>query len=161
VFPGPREFMQQPPYPDLAVSLGGTKGKGHAMASIELRLPPITASVPISRRIVSAWLDSIDPSPAMRADALVITSELVTNGVLHDGGEEITLKAAGERSSITIEVVTSDRPISSAAFDRRIADDDETGRGLAIVAALSNAVSTVEAQSRRHVRCHLAGPGQL
>ena len=126
------------------------------MVRLELAVPPIPSSVPEARSAVRAWLDRLPYSEQTRADVLIVLSELVTNGVLHDGGSAITVSATGDRTGIFLEVDTADRLPTSTSYHREMGDPSEAGRGLAIVSALTDSVTTVADRGRRHVRCHLS-----
>jgi len=136
--------------------LGESGGYGSDMAHLELSVPPIPSSVPASRRKLRAWLDSLPCNEETREDVLVVLSELVTNGVIHDGGAAIAVMATSDASGIVLEVDTADGMSPTSAYHRRIADTSEAGRGLAIVSALADSVTMVAARGRRHVRCHLS-----
>jgi hypothetical protein len=60
----------------------------------------------------------------------------MTNGVIHDGGEPITLRVRRTADEISVEVRTRDRQAGAAPYPRETNDPLETGRGLLIVAAL-------------------------
>ncbi len=126
------------------------------MARLVLQLPPVPSSVTQSRHRLCDWLDEVglDLSPAAREDLLVVVTELVTNGVLHDGGAAISLSADADRSGVTVDVETSDRCAPPPAF-RELDDASEGGRGLSIVGALAEDVSTVIGEGRRRVRCRV------
>lgn len=90
-------------------------------------------------------------------DALVVVSELVTNGVVHDGGDDIKLRVEEADRCLTIDVVTTPRPEGLPPFPRPTADPNETGRGMTVVAALCQHVVTHnDSSGRRHVTCSIA-----
>jgi anti-sigma regulatory factor (Ser/Thr protein kinase) len=125
---------------------------------IEIRVPPVPSSVPSARREVRAWLEALPVDPDTRDDVLLVLSELVTNGVLHNGGEVIAVSASGSRAGVCLEVDTADRTndaVSRSPY-RELSDASESGRGLALVAALADSVVTVAGSGRRQVRCHLS-----
>jgi anti-sigma regulatory factor (Ser/Thr protein kinase) len=126
-----------------------------ASASIQLRIPPTSASVPISRRRVRGWLDDIGLDAETAASVLLVVSELVTNGVIHDGGEDIVLSASGDRSGVSLQVITADGQNPPRPLERG-SDPAETGRGLMIVDALAESVAAVEHGCRRYVGCRVA-----
>jgi hypothetical protein len=67
-----------------------------------------------------------------------VASELATNGVLHDGGATITLRARRSPARVSVEVRTADRPAGAAPYPRGTDGPMETGRRLLIVAALAD-----------------------
>src|SRR5579871_1568837 len=125
------------------------------MACLVLRLPPVPASVPRSRHLVRDWLEdsATDLDDRTRDDVLVVVTELVTNGVLHDGGDAIGLWADTDPWALCVWVETADRARPSDARYREIDDPSERGRGLAIVEALSESVTTEVRDGRRQVSC--------
>lgn len=95
--------------------------------------PRDAARVGVLRRIAAARLKyrGLD---ALVGDVLLITSELLTNALLHSGTTEITLNLAVRDGCLRITVVDG---IPGRA-ERRDADDEaETGRGLSLVEVLS------------------------
>ena len=98
--------------------------------------PGLPAIVPSARRFVRGILAD---SPRAE-DMELITAELASNAIRHtpsgqDGGE-FTLTVRAEPGWARIEV--SDTGTGEWAGPRDAADDDEYGRGLAIVAALAD-----------------------
>jgi anti-sigma regulatory factor (Ser/Thr protein kinase) len=133
------------------------------VARIEIRLPPVPSSVPSARREVRAWLESLPVDPDTRDDVLVVLSELVTHGVLHDGGEHnggevIAVSASGDPAGVSLEVDTAHRANDSPSpwVYRELNDPSESGRGLSLVSALADSVVTVAGSGRRQIRCHVS-----
>ena len=90
-------------------------------------------------------------------DVLVVVSELVTNGVIHDGGQDIELYLTKDAKGISIEVVTiGQRSISEARQIRGDTGMSESGRGLIVVDALTDVLSIEDSRGRHHVICHVA-----
>jgi anti-sigma regulatory factor (Ser/Thr protein kinase) len=127
------------------------------VARLVLQLPPVPASVPRSRHQLGDWLDEVglDLGARTRDDLLVVVTELVTNGVLHNGGSPIAVCADADPAGVTVDVETSDRCTIAPPF-REVADASETGRGLAIVGALAQGMTTEVGDGRRRVTCRLA-----
>jgi anti-sigma regulatory factor (Ser/Thr protein kinase) len=105
---------------------------------IALALPGTADSVPIARRRVRAAL-GLHGLSEYAQDAEVITSELVANAVQHacdDGTRTIgvILTHAGSPAAVTV-VVSDSSP--QGPVRRETLADDEQGRGLQIVDALS------------------------
>jgi hypothetical protein len=97
-----------------------------------VRLTRGADSVPLARRHVRALL----PDSEVRADVEVVVTELVTNAVLHTsvGDVQLTVEDLPEAVRVEVEDAGPGMPVavrqSTAAM---------TGRGLALVAALSRA----------------------
>ena len=108
-------------------------------------MPPVPSSVPSARREVRAWLEALPVDPDTRDDVLVVLSELLTNGVLHNGGEVIAVRASGDPAGVSLEVDTADRTNDEPLLSpyRDLSHPSESGRGLALVSALADSVVTV------------------
>jgi anti-sigma regulatory factor (Ser/Thr protein kinase) len=128
------------------------------VARIEISVPPVPSSVPSARREVRAWLEALPVDPDTRDDVLVVLSELVTNGVLHNGGEVIAVRASGDPAGVSLEVDTADRTNDEPLLSpyRDLSHPSESGRGLALVSALADSVVTVARSGRRQIRCHVS-----
>ena len=105
---------------------------------IALVLPGIPGSVPAARRHVRHAL-GLHGLGEFAQDAAIITSELVANAVQHACGNGaarigVTLTRAGNPAAVTVAVSDS---CSQGPGRRETPADDEQGRGLQIVAALS------------------------
>ncbi|MFF1627432.1 ATP-binding protein [Streptomyces sp. NPDC058251] len=97
--------------------------------------PPRTEDahqVGVLRRIAAARLRQCGLQE-LRADVMVLVSELLTNAVLHSGTREISLSLSVRGGFLHI-AVTDGMPGNPARKD--LVDDDESGRGLALVEAL-------------------------
>ena len=99
-----------------------------------VRLSPGPAAVPAARRQVQAalcaWAAPVDP-----ADAVLLTSELVTNAVQHAAGPVITLVVSCSRGQVRVDVHDASRVLPEVAD---VPADAESGRGLHLVASLSD-----------------------
>ena len=99
---------------------------------MELRLPPISASVAVARIWVGEQFASI-PRTVRRDDAVLLASELVTNGVLH-AGTDLLVELFFLDDAVVLAVSDgSTRP----AYPKDPALLAEGGRGLALVDALA------------------------
>ena len=103
-----------------------------------IALPGIPGSVPAARRHVRDALGSHGLGEFAQ-DAAIITSELVGNAIRHAGGNgaatiRVTLTCAENPAAVTILVSDS---CSHGPVRRETPADDEQGRGLQIVEALS------------------------
>ncbi|HEX6471889.1 MAG TPA: ATP-binding protein [Streptosporangiaceae bacterium] len=96
-------------------------------------LPGVHASVPTARRYVRTVL-----GPGA-CDVELAVSELVTNALEHSesgNGGTIVLKLAGGEERLRAEVTDAGSAVSRPHVERA-APDDESGRGLEIVRAVS------------------------
>jgi anti-sigma regulatory factor (Ser/Thr protein kinase) len=101
-----------------------------------ISVPGVPATVAVARRLVRAALAG---SP--RCDDIeLVTSELLTNAICHSGsGEEgspVTIRIRAEDGWVRIEV--TDRGNASWAEPTGAGEDEERGRGLAIVHTLAD-----------------------
>lgn len=132
------------------------------MASLELCLSPLVSAPAEARHAIDPWLSSVGVVGSRAQDALVVVSELVTNGVLHDGGDDILVRADTVDGSLIIDVVTTPLPSGIAHHHRPNIDAAETGRGLTIVGALCQELTTTEDSSgRRTDSCRIDVGGAL
>jgi anti-sigma regulatory factor (Ser/Thr protein kinase) len=91
-------------------------------------------------------------------DALMVVSELVTNSVQHGPGGSIGLTLELEGDELTITVIDGGTPKSPLAA-REATDSKESGRGLAIVEALSTRWGASPAEAGTPVWAVLSAPG--
>jgi anti-sigma regulatory factor (Ser/Thr protein kinase) len=122
------------------------------MDRFERHFAPRPQTVPSARHALSRWLDHRELRPETRGDVLLVVSELVSNGVLHDGGDDLIVRAWAEDGSIRIEVVS--RAASVAGPDPRGVESVDFGRGLAIVNYLGQ-YSMASNGPRRVDRCRI------
>ncbi|MET0930801.1 MAG: SpoIIE family protein phosphatase [Aeromicrobium sp.] len=105
------------------------------IADLAMSVRTGTPTVAEARQFVVERLHTWEvPEPVIR-DLALITSELVTNAVVH-GGSPIALRL--ERSGSRVVVLVRDEAPGDLPRPRRPNDDDEHGRGLHIVEALSD-----------------------
>jgi anti-sigma regulatory factor (Ser/Thr protein kinase) len=126
------------------------------MTGFERKFPPQPAELPPARAALRTWLHDagVDGEDAT-ADVLVVSSELVTNGVLHDGGDLITLRADRQEGDVSIEVTTVDHLPGQHPTYRDVDDSAEGGRGLEIVQALTHGYSVVRHDNERVTACQV------
>ncbi len=129
------------------------------MARFERRFAPRLEELGPARQALQAWLDESGVPPPASWDVLVVASELSTNGIIHDGGAPIVLRAVRDPVRVHLEVQTTDLPAGASPRARIKRDADEMGRGLQIVDALADRVSTRKEGLRRTVTCELALDG--
>jgi anti-sigma regulatory factor (Ser/Thr protein kinase) len=126
------------------------------MTIFQRTFPPDPAQLPPTRAALRAWLQDVGVHGAdVTSDVLVVSSELVTNGVFHDGGDLITLRAARQDLDVVIEVTTVDHPPGRHPTYRDVEDSIESGRGLSIVQALSHGYSVVRHDNERVTACRV------
>jgi anti-sigma regulatory factor (Ser/Thr protein kinase) len=104
------------------------------LRSRRVQLAAGPAAAPHARRQVEAALRSWQV-PADRDTAILLTSELVTNAIRHETGPAVTLVITCSRGRFRVEVHDTS-PLLPQMADTA-ADDDETGRGLLLVATLA------------------------
>jgi len=99
----------------------------------QLTLAPRLPSVQVARRFVRDQCARNSMSAARRDDALLLTSELVTNAVLH-GRSEVCLEV--ERDAAVLRVTVVDE---NSRYPQPVVEDLDAldGRGLALVASLA------------------------
>jgi anti-sigma regulatory factor (Ser/Thr protein kinase) len=103
-----------------------------------------------------AWLHQVGvDGEDTTADVLLVTSELVTNGVFHDGGDLITLRAERQERDVSIQVTTVDHLPGLHPTYRDVENSSEGGRGLAIVHALSHGYSVLRRDNERVTACRV------
>lgn len=98
------------------------------------RLPPVAQSAREARRFLEASLPGTDPDTVYIAELL--TSELVTNAVLH-AGTEIELRVWADAESVHVRVF--DEVPTRLPIPHERSDEAGTGRGLQMIEHLSAA----------------------
>lgn len=102
------------------------------------RLPAHGSSVADARHRVRARLREWETDEGLRDDAEMIVSELFTNAVMHTGSEFITCGMGYDGTRLRLEVSDQGRA-PTAPRPRAAGVDEEGGRGLLLVGALSQA----------------------
>jgi anti-sigma regulatory factor (Ser/Thr protein kinase) len=120
--------------------------------SLSRRLEPTGSAVAVARHLVLEYLRERGLPAHLLADAVLATSELVTNAVLH-GRPPVELRLRVEGSDVLIEV--RDRATYQPR-KLRPDEEDEHGRGLQIVAALSARWGTRATEDGKAVWCILS-----
>ena len=108
------------------------RGSGPPRPAV-LTLPPELPSVRAARRFVQDRCGDLGLSAVRCDDALLLTSELVTNAVLH-GRSEVCVEVDGSRDSIRISVLDENSRHPAIVREDHDALD---GRGLALVDAVA------------------------
>ncbi|MFF7751525.1 ATP-binding protein [Streptomyces sp. NPDC007971] len=111
-------------------------GAGPAGLAATFELPPLPAAVGTARRVVRDLLTAWGAGESVRDDALLLTSELVTNALVHAAGERIVCRVHRAAHRVRIEVEDQNRG-PAHPVPRRPGPDDQNGRGLLLVDALS------------------------
>ncbi|MET8828608.1 ATP-binding protein [Streptomyces sp. NPDC004610] len=111
-------------------------GETAARLSDAFTLPAVPASVGAARRRVRAQLDAWHIADEIQDDAIVVTSELVTNAVTHSASEYVVYRLRRTATTLRIEVEDQNR-CAALPTPRCSAPDDQSGRGLLLVAAVS------------------------
>jgi anti-sigma regulatory factor (Ser/Thr protein kinase) len=124
------------------------------MARVEWRFEPRLDQLRVARAALRAWFEARGLSRELTSDAVLVISELVTNGVIHNGHGPITVRAEDREAGIMLEVITVDHPTGQApSWPRR--DPAEGGHGLHIVEALTEDYAVSRDGPRRTVSCRL------
>jgi anti-sigma regulatory factor (Ser/Thr protein kinase) len=123
------------------------------MTAFERAFRPSPDELYPARAALRTWLHQEGVDGDATAEVLLVTSELVTNGVFHDGGDLITLRANREDGDVSIEVTTVDHPPGKRPTYRDVESSTEGGRGLAIVRALSHDYHVARHNHERVTTC--------
>ncbi|MGW4563576.1 ATP-binding protein [Streptomyces sp. NPDC004561] len=99
-------------------------------------LPALPTAVGTARRVVRDLLTAWSVPDAVRDDAVLVTSELVTNALVHAAGRRISCRLRGAAGRVRIEVEDEEAGPALPVV-RRPRPDDQHGRGLFLVEALS------------------------
>ncbi|MEU2725715.1 ATP-binding protein [Streptomyces smyrnaeus] len=101
----------------------------------ELVMEPDPSRVALTRRVTERHLRRWGMPMPLAEDVLLAVSELVTNAVCHGHGGTVGLRVQYAVGKLTVEV-SDGNPVP--ARSRSAGERDEHGRGLLIVAALSD-----------------------
>jgi anti-sigma regulatory factor (Ser/Thr protein kinase) len=117
---------------------------GYARAvAIELHLAPLPSAAATARQVIATWLRALHVGDSEAEEVLIVVSELVTEGVSHQGGDDIVVLAfVREDGRLAIEVVTTPWPEGVTVLGRQPGDDPgSTRRRMQVVAAMSDDVA--------------------
>ncbi|MEU7428341.1 hypothetical protein [Streptomyces sp. NPDC040750] len=108
--------------------------------TIVVQLPAVDRAVPICRHLTRLWLDQQRlADESVRHTALLVTTELATNAVVHTDSTVITAKLRRRRNDLRIQV--RDQGITSA--DKHHWHNGlQFGRGFGIIASSTRALGT-------------------
>ena len=100
-----------------------------------------------ARRFVRSALESVEADPLLIETAELLTTELVTNAIVHVGCKsQLFLRVAG--GVVRVEVTDPDDRLPSMAAPNV---DDDRGRGLVIVNGLASAWGVERTQTGKTV----------
>ncbi|MGG2459982.1 ATP-binding protein [Streptomyces sp. RGM 3693] len=125
-----------------APSLGRCGGFLAPSPQDAFHLPARRTSVPEARRRVSTLLREWDAAQQVRDDVELVVTELFTNAVRHTDSEKVGCEIAVVGAHIRIEITDEGGPGLSAPHAQPGTLDQEGGRGLFLVGALSDSWGT-------------------
>ncbi len=120
------------------------KGRNDRVVSAAYRPEPaaVAAARKFVRETLQGWLDT-RPAPAdteLVNDAVLLTSELVTNAVVHAGTQvQVTCKLAASAVEVVVRDSHPARMVPGPARDDSIPAERTNGRGLLLPSALASA----------------------
>ncbi|UQA91785.1 ATP-binding protein [Streptomyces halobius] len=117
--------------------LGGCGGFVAEHPQDAFHLPALRTSVPEARRRVSALLRAWGADQQVRDNVELVVTELFTNAVRHTGSEKVGCELALVGAHIRIEITDEGGGGTSVPQVRPRSVDEECGRGLFLVGALS------------------------
>ncbi|MEU1407778.1 ATP-binding protein [Streptomyces sp. NPDC005728] len=99
-------------------------------------LPALPAAVGTARRVLRDLLAAWGVDEPARDDVVLVASELVTNALVHAAGEQIVCRVHSSTDRVRLEVEDQNRG-PARPVPRQSGPDDQNGRGLFLVDALS------------------------
>ncbi|PKW11741.1 Anti-sigma regulatory factor (Ser/Thr protein kinase) [Streptomyces sp. 1222.5] len=133
----------RPPGGERPGRLPGPDGSGRlafgasSPGSASFDLPAVPVAVGTARRLVLDLLTALDVPGQVRDDVILVTSELVTNALVHAAGERIACRLHRTADRVRIEVEDQDGGPGLPVVGRP-GPDEQHGRGLFLVEALSS-----------------------
>jgi anti-sigma regulatory factor (Ser/Thr protein kinase) len=114
--------------------------------ALELHLQALPSAAATARQVIATWLRALHVSDIEAEEALIVVSELVTEGVSHQGGDDIVVRARVlEDRRLVIEVVSTPWPKGVTVLHKQLDDDPEsTQHRMEVVAAMSDDVVVQE-----------------
>ena len=104
------------------------------------------------RQHVRSFLDAYGASPDLVDDLELVVSELATNAIRHTDTDDLSVRVTGTDGHWTLDV--ADAEDLTALDDLTLPPPHvPDGRGLYIVAALVDEITTVETDGRWFIRC--------
>jgi anti-sigma regulatory factor (Ser/Thr protein kinase) len=113
----------------------------------------VPESIGAARDLVRDTVAGARLDPAMVTDLQLAVSELATNAVVHGTGASITVEVTVAPDAITCAVISEGRTLPEFSSWVVPVDGRSSGRGLAIVRALADAVTVDLDGDRLSVRC--------
>lgn len=135
------------------------------MSTIRFDLPANPSEVAPARhrvlRQLRAWESQLDEETT--EDVGLVVSELLTNAVVHSGGSRVgvTLRVAGRRGRRRLCVAVSDQGCPEPGPQLPAPPDQESGRGLTLVEALSARCGATPTEHGKDCWAELAIPDAL
>ncbi|MFN2606983.1 MAG: SpoIIE family protein phosphatase [Acidimicrobiales bacterium] len=149
----------------LAIRVSGARSRAPAgeTASVTLgdelfgfRFAAHPACVPRARASLSSWLGARPRLLPASDVTLLVATELVTNAV-RAARQEVELRVWEGDGGIVVEVRDDGYGMPTTALEHRPSQpDDESGRGLLLVRALSESCEADSREEGTAVRCHIA-----
>jgi GAF domain-containing protein/anti-sigma regulatory factor (Ser/Thr protein kinase) len=122
---------------------GHVKGRNNLVASAAYRPEPaaVAAARKFVRETLQSWLEARPPGDTgLIDDAVLLTSELVTNAVVHAGTQvHVTCKLAASAVEVVVRDSHPARMVPGPAQDENIPAERTGGRGLLLPSALASA----------------------
>ncbi|MEU3721573.1 ATP-binding protein [Streptomyces sp. NPDC031705] len=121
--------------------------------------PPRQDSVPAARRW-AAWLAVAWGEPRVAADVALVTSELVTNALLHGSVRDRYLRVEVQLHGAVLRVAVTDPKGERWPEPRAVTDEEAYGRGLHVVGAVARrwGASRLVVGKTVWAECALPGP---
>ena len=109
----------------------------------ELHLAPQPSAPATARHVLATWLHALGVTDSDAEDLLIVLSELVTEGVSHEGGGDIVVRAfVLADHHFAIEVESTPWPEGVAVLrQERSADREPTPGRMGVVAAMADDVA--------------------
>ncbi|MDQ0773728.1 anti-sigma regulatory factor (Ser/Thr protein kinase) [Streptomyces aurantiacus] len=123
--------------PSLPKPLGRLPADGHPHRTAVFGLPPELPSVGLARRNVRELLTAWGTDTEACDNAVLVTSELVTNALTHTVSERIICRLRSDGHGLHLEVEDQKRCPTIPA-QRTAGPDEQGGRGLMLVGMLSS-----------------------
>lgn len=124
----------------VVLALRPSHAAGRSFATV---LPAVPAQIPVARRQLRAWLDSIAVEPGREEDILLATGEAVTNAIEHGSHSEprktVTVEAFLHEDTVSVTVSDSGRWVGDSSASLR---NRRRGRGLTLIGGLADDVDT-------------------
>src|SRR5580704_6035750 len=150
-----------------AISMSGHEMSGHELLSSRIAFTAAPAAVRRARHWIAAQLARTDPAELVDA-AVLLVSELVTNAVhasaaaagSSGGADPGRVELAVGRTRDTVRIEVSDSAHGSLPAPSDPSADDESGRGLQVITALTRQWGCRSVQRGKVVWCELAAAVQ-